>query len=64
MKYCNIYWQLKTAVIDICILIAIVQSNKVGISSERIKYLEDGEELSGALISTTVARSKIDCTLR
>ena len=64
MKYSDIYWQLKTAVIDICILIAFVQSNKVGISSERIKYLEDGEVLSGTLISTAVARSKIDCTLR
>ena len=64
MKYCNMYWMSKTTVISISILIAIVHSNKVGISTERMSYLGVGEQITGKLISTAVARSRMDCNQR
>ena len=64
MKYCNVYWLFKTTAFGISILIAIVQSNKVVISSQRVRYLAEGQRMTGTLISNAVARSRMECTHR
>ncbi len=63
-QYMTFFWLSKILPLCICFMIDITCSSQDGIVMNRLQYLQEGEQLAGKVISTSRARSRMQCNIR
>ena len=65
MEYLYFVWLSKMKILPlcICIMIDVAYSLQNGVIVNRLRYLQEGDELVGMLISTSRVRSRMECNI-